>query len=769
MTKANWPTGFLVIVLAFLALAGSANADDGQPRAQHTFALGTNDYLLDGKPFQIIGGEMHPARIPREYWRHRIRMAKAMGINTIPIYVFWNQHEEQEGKFDFTTGERNIGEFIDIAREEGEWIILRGGPYVCGEWDFGGLPWWLLRTPDIKLRCSDPRFTGPVARYLHELAKVVRPRLVANGGPILMIQVENEYGSYPRRDHAYLVWLRDQWIKEGVNGPFITADGAGENYLHGLTIPGLSVGLDTGTNEADFALARRINPGVPIMSTEVYPGWLRHWGEGDWSPTDVSGLIKFYMDTRKSFSLYVFHGGTNFGFTAGANGANPSITSYDYGAPLNEQGRPTPAYFAYRKQLASYLPAGQSLPDVPESIPTMTIPPITLTRWSSMWEQLPVPVSSEKPECFELLGQNQGFVVYRTRLPAGDAGSLSMSVDGYPQVYLNGDLMKGLELPAREKESTLEILVEAMGHINFQGEMESDRKGIRGGVKLNGAILKNWEMLRLPLKSDWAMSIPKTASIPGRVGGVFKGHFILQSVADTYLDMSAYKKGVVWMNGHNLGRYWSIGPQRRLYCPAPWLNAGGNTIVVLDSDLTEPRPVQGCRSLMDAPDPLTGLTLKAEEPAFDIDVPANTVKTEEMAWPAGASVAVARIDPMTDAGNSWGIGLAVGWADGKYVQVNARVDGRWGVRFNGNENLSAAHPAGKPALTAIKLTDSAVQILVKEDAEDDWRLISTFPRDQFSGVPQTIRFGKIGAEWKPRNHPDPGSSDPCRVEWVKVY
>lgn len=296
---------------------------------QHSFVLGSQDFLLDGRPFQIRCGEMHPARIPREYWRQRMQFARAMGLNTISFCVFWNAHEEEEGKFDFKSGELDIGEYLKIAREEGLWVFLRPGPYVCSEWDLGGLPWWLLRTPDIKLRCSDPRFTGPVERYFHELAKVIRPHVVENGGSILLVQIENEYGSYPRRDHKYLVWLRDLWVKEGIKGPFITADGAAVRYLQGVTIPGVAIGLDPGEKEADFALARKMNPGVPVMSTETYPGWLRHWGEGWWAPTDVSGSLKFYMDTRKSFSLYMFHGGTNFGFHAGANGNDHDLTSYD--------------------------------------------------------------------------------------------------------------------------------------------------------------------------------------------------------------------------------------------------------------------------------------------------------------------------------------------------------------------------------------------------------------------------------------------------------
>ena len=315
-----------IITCTLLALsslrASAAPTPDGKP---HSFTFGGADnsqFLLDGKPIQMRTGEMHPERIPVQYWRHRIRMAKAMGLNTVAIYIFWNAHEKQEGKYDFTTDNLDTAQFLRIAREEGVWINLRPGPYCCGEWDLGGIPTYLLRYPDLKLRTlQDARYTKAIENYYRELAKIVRPNLAENGGPILIVQIENEYGSYPRRDHDYMVWLRDLWVKNGVKGPFYTADGAGEGYLKGIVIPGVAVGLNTGTNEGHWDLARRINPGVPIMSSEVYPGWLRHWGEGNWGPGNPAGLVKFFMESKppKSFNLYMFHGGTNFGFTAGAN------------------------------------------------------------------------------------------------------------------------------------------------------------------------------------------------------------------------------------------------------------------------------------------------------------------------------------------------------------------------------------------------------------------------------------------------------------------
>lgn len=597
-------------LLCALALFGSAR---GEPvkAAPHQFTFGGPDnsqFLLDGRPFQIRSGEMHPDRIPPAYWRHRIQMAKAMGLNTVAIYVFWNAHEPKEGHYDFTSPSRDIAKFLRLAREEGMWVLLRPGPYCCGEWDFGGIPIYLLRYPDLKLRTlADAHYVKAVERYLPRLAKVVRPYLAENGGPILMVQIENEYGSYPRRDHDYVVWLRDLWIKNSVRGPFYTSDGAGEGFLKGVTLPGAAVGLDPGESEKHWAIARKMNPGVPVFCSEIYPGWLRHWGEGNWSPTDISRPIRFYMENQKSFNLYMLHGGSNFGFTAGANsggaGYEPDVTSYDYGSPVDEQGRPTPAYQALREQLASYLPAGQSLPEIPAPIPAMSVPPVHLERWSGLWEQLPAPMTVEAPACFESLGQNQGVMIYRTKISAGDRRTLSFAnLHDYGQVFLDGTLVgtldrrRGqheLELPACPRGATLEVLVEAMGHINFTIAMESDRKGIYGDVTLGGSVLKNWQIYPFPLADNWAVKIRNTPAAQSRPGGIFRGRFHLEHVADTFWDMSAYGKGVLWVNGHNLGRFWSIGPQQRLYCPAPWLKRGDNDVVILDFIASESHPLEG--------------------------------------------------------------------------------------------------------------------------------------------------------------------------------
>jgi len=582
-------------------------------QSKHTFTLGKSEFLLDGKPYQIISGEMHPARIPREYWRHRIQMAKAMGCNTIAAYVFWNYHETEKGKFDFSTGNHNIAEFVKIAQEEGMWVMLRPGPYVCAEWEFGGLPSYLLQIPDIKVRCMDPRYIENVQRYVNALAAEVKPLLVTNGGPIVMVQVENEYGSYGN-DKQYLYTLKDMWVKNGINVPFYTADGPTPFMLEAGTVDGAAIGLDSGSSEADFEQAKKQNSNVPAFSSESYPGWLTHWGE-KWQRPGVDGIVKevkFLMDTRRSFNLYVIHGGTNFGYMAGANsggkGYEPDVTSYDYDAPINEQGDTTAKYMALRRLMASYLPKGKKLPAIPKPIPATTFAPVTLQPFTTVWQHLPEPVKKPQPVPFEAVGQDYGFMVYKTTLIGHKSGKLTIKeLHDYATVFLNGRYVgkidrrlgeNSITLPKSEvKDPVLEILVEGMGRINF-AEAMIDRKGITDRVILNGMTLMNWEQYRLPMTEQFVQELAKgPAAADSREGKFFKGSFELAAANDTYIDMSAFKKGIVWVNGHNLGRYWEIGPQKRLYCPAPWLKKGSNDIVVFDLHQQEAAAVKGEKTL----------------------------------------------------------------------------------------------------------------------------------------------------------------------------
>ena len=601
---------FILTVLSVILLTVAGFSQKQKPK--HTFTLGTTEFLLDGNPFQIISGEMHPARIPAEYWRNRIQMAKAMGCNTISVYIFWNFHEQQEGVFDFTTDNHNLGEFFKIVQEEELWLIVRPGPYVCAEWELGGIPPYLLRIPDIKLRCMDPRYMAAAERYMSKLAAEIKPYLVTNGGPVLMLQIENEYGSYGN-DRNYLARLKEVWMENGIDVPFFTGDGPTTYMLEAGSLPGCAVGLDSGSRPEHFELAAKINPGVPVFSSETYPGWLTHWGE-KWVKPDTADLLKelrFLMDNKKSFNLYVIHGGTNFGFTAGANsggkGYEPDVTSYDYDAPITEQGQPTPKYMAIRKLLGSYLPKGKKLPPVPEPIPSFEIPSIGLSPFTPIWDNLPEPVSSVQPKPFEAYNQDYGFILYKTELVGHKNGKLTVTdLHDYATVFLNGkyigylDRREGInsiDIPESKAEKpVLEILVEGMGRINFAQHL-IDRKGITDRVTLNGMTLMNWKVYNLPMDDKYIYNLRSSNRNPGKEGIFFKGSFFLSTPGDTYLDMSNFRKGIAWVNGHNLGRFWNIGPQKRLYCPATFLRKGTNEMIVFDLNQTQAQIVVGFKTL----------------------------------------------------------------------------------------------------------------------------------------------------------------------------
>jgi beta-galactosidase len=383
--------------------------------------------------------------------------------------------------------------------------------------------------------------------------------------------------------------------------------------LEAGTLPGSAVGLDPGNSQAAFDLAAKMNPGVPVFSCETYPGWLTHWGE-EWARPDTAQLMKevrFLMDNKKSFNFYVIHGGTNFGFTAGANsggkGYEPDVTSYDYDAPVNEQGVATPKYMALRDLIGSYLPKGKKLPPMPEPVPAIEIPLIFPSGFTSVWDNLPQPVKSVQPGSFESYGQDYGFILYKTELIGHKKGRLTVTeLHDYATVFLNGeyigklDRREGLntiELPeSKVANPVLEILVEGMGRINFAQHL-IDRKGITDRVTLNGMTLMNWQVYKLPMDRKFIYDLRSSGRAKTRPGQFFKGNFSLAVTGDTYFDLSGYSKGLVWVNGHNLGRYWDLGPQKRLFCPASFLKLGMNEIIIFDMHNTDPKPVAAVKTL----------------------------------------------------------------------------------------------------------------------------------------------------------------------------
>jgi beta-galactosidase len=555
-----------------------------------TFTVGDSAFLLDGRPFQIKAGEMHPARVPHQYWADRLRMIHAMGLNTVSIYVFWNQHEPREGKFNFS-GDADIAEFVRLAQKEGLWVILRPGPYCCAEWEFGGYPWWLLKQPDLKVRSQDPRFLSAAATYMEKLGEQLAPLQITHGGPIIMVQVENEYGSYGS-DHVYMGKIRDIDRAAGFDVPFFTADGGGKMMANGH-LPDILPGLNGGDGIGIFKEIGKYHPNGPWFVPEFYPGWLDHWGEPH-AKIGLGGLVReteWKLTNNVSFCYYMIYGGTSFGFMNGANYGGhfqPQPTSYDYNSPMDEMGRPTDKYFALREVLAKYLKAGETLPDVPATTPVIKIPKIELTESAGLFDNLPHPVKSEKPLSFEDLDQGYGYVLYRTKISGPvDALLKIKALRDYATVYVDGKKIAVVDrrykqdatpLKITGSSATLDILVENGGRINYGGQLTDNRKGITESVMLGDHELTGWKMYKFPFEKVSGFTATPATAAPA----VHRGTFDLAQTGDTFLDLRGWGKGIVFVNGHNLGRYWEIGPQQTLYLPGVWLKKGRNEIVIFE-------------------------------------------------------------------------------------------------------------------------------------------------------------------------------------------
>jgi len=622
--------------------------------SQHTFAIGTNDFLLDGERFQIRCGEIHAARVPREYWRHRLQMAKAMGLNTVCAYLFWNQIEPQSGKFDWS-GQADVAEFCRIAQEEKLWVILRPGPYSCAEWEMGGLPWWLLKYDDIKLRTRDPRFLDPARRYLKEVGRVLGPLQVTRGGPIIMVQVENEYG-FLGKDVEYMGQLRQALIDSGFNVPLFECNPAGQ--LRNAFRPDLFPVVNFGSDPAGgFKALRRVLPQGPLMCGEFYPGWFDTWGSPHHTGNTPRylGDLEYMLKNDESFSIYMAHGGTTFGLWAGADRPfKPDTSSYDYDAPISEAGWPTEKFFQTRQLFAQYLLPGESIPEPPAKNPVISINPVEFTECAPIFANLGKAVSSKSPLTMEQYDQGHGCIVYRTTVPAGQAATLEVAaVHDFGFVFLDGkeigvmDRRKNgfkIELPPRAQPATLDILVEAMGRVNF-GEEVQDRKGIHGPVKLGTDELSDWKAFSLPLDKKMLGHLhfaPAKNSGPAFWRATVK----IESPGDTFLDLRSWGKGVVWINGHCLGRYWNIGPTQTAYVPAPWLKRGKNEIVILDlldpeKPVTAGLPQPILNELHPEKDfarvhrPTVTLTLNTAKPVLTASFPAGTA-TQEVHFDAPA-------------------------------------------------------------------------------------------------------------------------------------
>ncbi len=565
-------------------------------QATHDFKLGDEHFLLDGKPFQMISGEIHYPRVPKEAWRHRMKMAKAMGINTIGTYVFWNLHEPQQGVYDFS-GNNDIGAFVKIAQEEGLWVVLRPSPYVCAEWEFGGYPYWLQNIKGLQVRSREPQYLAAYKSYISQVGKQLAPYLVTHGGNVLMVQFENEYGSYGG-DKEYLAINQQLFVDAGFDCLLYTSDPAKDvvrGHLPGF-LPTVN-GLDRPEQVKD--LVRKYHNGKgPFMVAEWYPAWFDWWGvvHHKVPAEDYAGKLDNLLAEGLSVNMYMFHGGTTRGYMNGANCYDtgfyePQTSSYDYDAPLDEAGNATHKFMLFRSMIQKNLPAGQTLPAVPAAKPAITLPALTFTTSADIFSVLPAPVKAATPLTFEKLKQAYGYVLYRTQQPGGRKGMLSIKeLRDYGLVFINGKRVgvldrrlkqDSLEVDLPAGTVTIDILVENMGRINFGPNLLKNEKGITEGVRFNGQELRNWQMYSLPFDRIDQVKLKKGVKVKG-APVVKKAVFDLATPGDTYLDMRNWGKGSVWINDHHLGRYWSIGPQQTVYVPVEWLKQGKNELVVLE-------------------------------------------------------------------------------------------------------------------------------------------------------------------------------------------
>ena len=603
----------LLKTFALAALMLAAPAMMQAANKPGTFTTGNKTFLLNGEPFIVKAAEVHYPRIPRPYWEHRIQMCKALGMNAVCIYIFWNIHEQQEGVFDFT-GNNDVAEFCRLAQKNGLYVIVRPGPYVCAEWEMGGLPWWLLKKKDIKLRERDPYFMERVKIFEEKVGEQLKPLTIQNGGPIIMIQVENEYGSYGE-DKPYVSEIRD--CLRGIYGKELSlfqCDWSSNFEKNGLDDLTWTMNFGTGANIDDqFRRLSQLRPNAPKMCSEFWSGWFDKWGarhETRPARDMVDGMDEM-LSKGISFSLYMTHGGTSFGHWAGANspGFAPDVTSYDYDAPINEYGQATPKFWELRTMMQKY--SDKKLPNVPKApMPIITVPKFELTEFAPFYLNQHL-IPSVNTQTFEEMNLGWGMTYYVTSLPEVPVqSSLTMEAHDYAQVFIDDVYIgkidrvkneKSLTLPPVKKGQKLAILVEAMGRINF-GRAIKDFKGIVGDVVINAEAdeygneaawtLKKWTMT--PISDDYGRAVkafdankierPLSDGFAKQENGrgYYRGYFNLKKVGDTFLNFETWGKGQVYVNGHAMGRIWSIGPQQTLYVPGCWLKKGKNEVIVLD-------------------------------------------------------------------------------------------------------------------------------------------------------------------------------------------
>lgn len=571
------------------------------------FTIDGNGFLLNGRPFRILSGALHYFRVLPELWEDRLLKLKAMGLNTVETYVAWNLHEPTPGSFNFKGG-LDLPAFIKLAESLGLYVIVRPGPFICAEWEFGGLPAWLLADPDMEVRCCYRPYLNAVQRFYGDLLPRLLPLQIQRGGPVIAMQVENEYGSYGS-DRAYLGWLRQLMLDSGVACLLFTSDGATDHMLTHGTLPDVWKTANFGSRaEEEFAKLREYQPDAPLMCMEFWNGWFDHWGEPHHTrdAADAAEALDRIMAGGASVNVYMFHGGTNFGFMNGANtdlvtrDYQPTVNSYDYDAPLDETGEPAAKFHAFRAVLEKHveLPPMQ----LPPPARRLEYGPLQFDAAASLWDALPLlsePQRHVAPRSQEQLGQDYGFTLYRTEIPH-PAGKAMLSVERLhdrAQVYINGvpagvierdgPLQLEVEIPAGV--TCLDLLVENQGRVNYGPDLQ-DRKGLLGWVRLGINKLYHWQMFPLPLADVSALRFQAPALADHAQPVFHRAQFDIALPGDCFLDLTGWCKGVAWINGFNLGRYWERGPQTALYIPAPLLRTGRNELVVLELHTSARQP-----------------------------------------------------------------------------------------------------------------------------------------------------------------------------------
>ncbi|WP_328778841.1 beta-galactosidase [Streptomyces canus] len=572
----------------------------------------SDGFLLHGEPFRIISGAMHYFRIHPDQWTDRLRKARLLGLNTIETYLPWNLHEPEPGAL-VLEGFLDLPRWLRLAQEEGLHVLLRPGPFICAEWDDGGLPAWLLADPDIRLRSSDPRFTAAFDGYLDRLLPALRPFMAAQGGPVIAVQVENEYGAYGD-DTAYLKHVQQALRDRGVEELLYTCDQANAEHLAAGTLPGTLATVTFGSRvEENLAALRAHQPQGPLMCSEFWIGWFDHWGGPHHvrPAADAAADLDRLLAAGASVNIYMFHGGTNFGFTNGANHKHayePTVTSYDYDAPLTESGDPGPKYHAFREVIARHT----ATPDEPAPSPAPKLP-LTDVDLDHRAPLLPYvrglsATNTEAPVTMNELGVHTGYVLYRTTLPGSGDGLLHFTggVGDRAQVFVDGASVGVLERERHDETlsvrvphagAVLEVLVENMGGVNY-GPRIGAPKGLLGPVSFQGAELRGWECRAVPLDNLAAVPFGPSGATTDAVPAFHRGTFEVDAPADTFLALPGWTKGQAWVNGFHLGRYWNRGPQHTLYVPAPVLRPGTNELVLLELHATTGTRAQ----LTDTPD-----------------------------------------------------------------------------------------------------------------------------------------------------------------------